>query len=95
MKSYFEVLILLIVIHSELLFIQDLPNLKKIYKMFPSIPKGCLKKPNIEVGILLGQNANALLPTGGTGEHQIDHLRVWRTILGEHGYILEGFHSDI
>ena len=42
MKSYFEVLILLIVIHSELLFIQDLPNLKKIYQMFLSIPKGCL-----------------------------------------------------
>ena len=49
--------------------IQALPNLKKIYEMFPSIPKGCLKKPNIEVGILLGQNANALLPTGGTGEY--------------------------
>ena len=60
--------------------IQDLPNLKKIYEMFPSIPKGCLKKPNMEVGILLGQNANALLPTGGTGEHQIGHLRVRRTI---------------
>ena len=56
--------------------IQDLPNLKKIYEMFPSIPKGCLKRPNMEVGILLGQNANALLPTGGTGEHKIDHLRV-------------------
>ena len=75
--------------------IQDLPNLKKIYKMFPSIPKGCLKKSNMEVGILLGQNANALLPTGGTGEHQIDHLRVWRTVLGEHGYVLEGYHPDI
>ena len=56
--------------------IQDLPNLKKIYKMFPSIPKGCLRMPNMEVGILLGQNANALLLTGGTGEHQMDHLRV-------------------
>ena len=63
--------------------------------MFPSIPKGCLKKLNMEVGILLGQNANALLPTGGTGEHQFDHLRVQRTILGEYGYILEGYHPDI
>ena len=63
--------------------------------MFPSIPKGCLKRQNMEVGILLGQNANALLPTGGTGEHQIDHLRVWRTVLGEHGYVLEGYQPDI
>ena len=49
----------------------------------------------MEVGILLGQNANALLPTGGTGEHQIDHLRVWHTVLGEHGYVLEGYHPDM
>ena len=49
----------------------------------------------MEVGILLGQNANALLPTGGTGEHKIDHLRVRHTVLGEHGYVLEGYHPDI
>ena len=75
--------------------VQDQPNLKKVYKLFPSIPKGSLKRPNMEVGILLGQNANTLLPTGGTGEHKVDHLRIRRTILGEHGYILEGYHPDI
>ena len=49
----------------------------------------------MEVGILLGQNANALLPTGGTGEYQIDHLRVRHPVLGEHSYVLEGYHPDI
>ena len=50
----------------EVLFItsvQEQPNLSKIHELFLSIPVGSLNRPNMELGILLGQNANFLLPT--------------------------------
>ena len=71
------------------------PNLEKVYDLFPSIPRGCLRGPNMEVGLLPAKNANILLPTGGTGEHRVNNLRVWRTLLGEMGYVLEGHHPNI
>ena len=71
------------------------PNLEIVYDLFPSISRGCLQCPNMEEGLLLGQNANILLPTGGDGEHRVDNLRVWRTLLGETGYVLEGHHHNI
>ena len=49
----------------------------------------------MEVGLLLGQNANILLPTGGDGDQRVNNVRVWRTLLGEMGYILEGHHPNI
>ena len=63
--------------------------------MFPHIPNGCLKRPNMEVGILLGQNANALLPTGGTGRYKVGNLRIRRSLLGKQGYLLEGWHAGL
>ena len=71
------------------------PNLEKVYELFPSIPCGSLQCPNIEVGLLLGQNTNILLPTRGDGDQRVDNLRVRRTLLGELGYVLEGHHPDI
>ena len=71
------------------------PNLEKVYNLFPSIPSGCLRRPNMEVGLLLGQNANILLSTGGNREQRVDNLRVQRTLLGETGYVLEGHHPNI
>ena len=71
------------------------PSLNKVYKIFPSIPCSCLQCPNMEIGLLLGQNANILLPTGGTGEHRVNNLRIRRTLLGETGYVLEGHHPNI
>ena len=49
----------------------------------------------MEVGLLLGQNANILLPTGGDGDQRVDNLRVSRTLLGETGYVLTGYHPNI
>ena len=49
----------------------------------------------MEVGLLLSQNANIPLPTGGNGEQRVDNLRVRRTLLGETGYVLEGHHPNI
>ena len=49
----------------------------------------------MEVGILLGQNANVLLPTGGTDEHKVDGLRIRHTVLGEYSYVLDGYHPEI
>ena len=49
----------------------------------------------MEVGILLGQNANILLPTGGMGEYKVNGLRMGRTILGKNGYVLDGYHPEI
>ena len=71
------------------------PNLKKVYDLFLSIPRGCLQCHNMEVGLLLGQNTNILLPTRGNEEHRVDNLRAQRTLLGETGYVLEGQHPNI
>ena len=49
----------------------------------------------MEVGVLLGQNANVLLLTGGTGEYRVDGLRIRCTVLGENGYVLDGYHPEI
>ena len=75
--------------------VQEQPDLDMCYNLFPHLPKGSLNYPDMEVGLLLGQNANALLPTGGTGKNMVGNLRVRRTLLGKHGYVLEGWHSEI
>ena len=74
---------------------QQQPDYSKVYQMFPHIPHGCLERPDMEVGLLLGQNANALLPTGGEGPDSVGNLRVMRSTIGEYGYVLEGWHPDI
>ena len=45
--------------------------------------------------MLLGQNANSLLPTGGSGPHKVEGLRVRRTVLGKFGNIWDGYHPYI
>ena len=47
---------------------QGQPDYEEIYKLFPHLPKGCLQRPQAEVRLLLGQNVNILLPTGGAGQ---------------------------
>ena len=42
--------------------IEERPNFEKVQKLFPSIPLGSLNRPDVPIGMLLGQNANALLP---------------------------------
>ena len=74
---------------------QEHPDYIKIHKLFPHLPKGCLNHPNVEVGLLLGQNVNALLPTGGAGRDKVGNLRVRRTLLGKHGFVLDGWHPDV
>ena len=49
----------------------------------------------MEVGLLVGQNVNILLPTRGDRDQRVNDLRVWRTLLGETGYVLEGHHPNI
>ena len=75
--------------------VQEQPDYSKVYEMFPHLPHGCLQRPEMEVGLLLGQNATGLLPTGGGGRDCLDNLRVRQTILGEHGWVLEGRHPSI
>ena len=69
---------------------QPQPDYTKVHQLFPRLPKGCLDRPNTQVGILLGQNINQLLPTGGSGINRVGNLRVRRTILGKYGFTLEG-----
>ena len=71
------------------------PDFEKVQKLFPSIPLGSLNRLEVPIGMLLGQNANALLPVRGLGEHRVEGLRIWQTILGEFGYVLDGFHPHI
>ena len=74
---------------------QKQPDYTKVYEMFPHLPHGCLERPDMEVGLLLGQNATGLLPTGGADEDCVDNLRVRRSKLGEYGWVLEGWHPDV
>ena len=75
--------------------IQETPDFSKVYEMFPCLPVGSLNRPSTDIGVLLGQNANALLPVGGAGEYQVEGLRVRRTVLGEYSYVLDGYHPYI
>ena len=74
---------------------QEQSDYTKVQNLFPFLPRCRFDRPNVEVGLLLGQNKNALLPTGGTGQHKVGILRVRRTLLGKHGFVLEGWHPDI
>ena len=56
--------------------VQEQPDFSKVQEIFPCIPVGSLNRPNKNVDILLGQNANSLLPNGGKGEYKVDGLRI-------------------
>ena len=75
--------------------IQLKPDYSKVQDMFPCIPEGSFNMPSTKIGILLGQNANALLPTGCSGPYKIEGLRICRTVLGKFGYVLDGYHPSI
>ena len=75
--------------------IQDQPDFEMIYNLFPHILKGSLNYPDMEVGLLLGQNVIILLPTRGNQRNRNGNLRVCRTLISRHGYVLEGWHPDI
>ena len=49
--------------------VEERPDFEKVQKLFPSIPLSSLNRPDVPIGMLLGQNANALLPVGGSGEY--------------------------
>ena len=53
---------------------QPQPDYKEVHRLFPHLPKGCLNRPDMEVGLLLGQNANILLPNGGGKKNQVGNL---------------------
>ena len=73
---------------------QRQPNYRNIYKIFPALPPGCLEHPNTKIGLLIGQNANILLP-GSTEEQRVNNIRILCTILSQYGYVVEGHHEDI
>ena len=75
--------------------VEERPDFEKVQKLFPSIPLGSLNRPDVPIGMLLGQNANALLPVRGLGKYRVKGLRIQQTILGEFSYVLDGFHPHI
>ena len=70
------------------------PDESEVRKLFPHLPAGALSRPNLKVGILLGQNAAALLPRGGQGRDRVGNLRLMRIPLGK-GYVLGGHHPRL
>ena len=70
------------------------PDEAEVRKLFPHLPEGALSRPNLKVGILLGQNAAALLPRGGQGRDRVGNLRLMNIPLGK-GYVLGGHHPRI
>ena len=75
--------------------LEERPDYQKVQKLFPCIPLSSLNRPDVLIGMLLGQKANALLPVGGSGEYRVKGLRIQQTILGEFSYVLDKFHPHI
>ena len=69
---------------------QRLPNFENIQKRFPWLPPGCLERPKTSIGILLGQNGNMFFP-GSEEDARCGNMRVRRTILGDWGYVPDGY----
>ena len=70
------------------------PIADKLYQLFPHLPSGALELPIHDVGILIGQNAAALLPTGGDGKDLVGNLRLLKIPFGK-GYTVGGFHPEV
>ena len=70
------------------------PDFSAAYRLFPHLPAGVLERPNLEIGLLLGQNAAELLPAGGDGVNRVDNLRLMTTPLGK-GWVLGGWHPQV
>ena len=66
--------------------LQRLPILEKNHKRFQWLPPGCLDRPKTPIGILLGQNANKLLP-GSDEDARSGNMRIRRSRLGDWGYV--------
>ena len=71
-----------------------LPLPDKLYELFPHLPAGALERPIHDVGILIGQNAAALLPIGGDGRDLVGNLRLLKIPFGK-GFTVGGFHPEV
>ena len=71
-----------------------LPLPDKLYELFPHLPAGALERPIHDVGILIGQNAAALLPIGGDGKDLVGNLRLLKIPFGK-GFTVGGFHPEV
>ena len=68
---------------------QELPNFDNIRAIFPWLPEGLIERPKMKIGILLGQNANVLLP-GCEEDVRFGNICIRRFRLGDYGYLLDG-----
>ena len=71
-----------------------LPITGQLHELFPHLPHGALQRPMHDVGILIGQNAAALLPIGGDGKDLVGNLRLLRIPFGG-GYTVGGWHPEL
>ena len=71
-----------------------LPLPDKLYELFPHVPAGALERPIHDVGILIGQNAAALLPIGGDGKNLVGNLRLLKIPFGK-GFTVGGCHPEV
>ena len=69
-------------------------DISEAYQLFPHITARALDRPSGEVGMLIGQNHVALLPTGGEGVDCRGNLRVMKTKFGS-GVVLGGSHPSL
>ena len=61
------------------------------YQYFPQVPHGSLERPNLDIGLLIGNDAAEFLPTGGEEAEgwRVGGLRCMRSSFGS-GYVLGG-----
>ena len=66
------------------------------YELFPQLPPGAVDRPELEVGVLVGQDGCMLHPVGGEAHNQerVGNLRLFRSGFGT-GYLLSGSHDGI
>ena len=73
---------------------QELPNFDNILTRFPWLPEGSIERPRTKIGILLGQNANVLLP-GCEEDVRFGNIHIRKSRLGDYGYIPDGSNESL
>ena len=66
---------------------QDLLNFDNIRAIFSWLPESSIVHPKMKIGILLGQNANVILPKEDV---RYGNFRIRRLRMGAYGYVPDG-----
>jgi hypothetical protein len=70
-------------------YITEVGPRRQVQMIFSPLPPKTLNTPKLNVGMLIGQNAAALLPTGGEGYDGVGNIHLMKIPFGM-GPVLSG-----